>query len=141
MIIVSGRYRGPELKGSRIANAVAATMKAVEVAREPKFGGSLGMIPHLNAVFVVEGSLGKPNFHGVRLGPYNKRDKCIQVDVAISTLQAGESNLRDLLIIGLRGANAAAFHFFESKGMEYALGEGEELVTHARMRLDEFACM
>lgn len=60
-IIISARYRGPELKGSRVASAVAAAMKAMTDARAPMFGGSLGQLPHVNTVFVVEGSLGPPS--------------------------------------------------------------------------------
>lgn len=139
MIIISGRYRGPELKGSRIANAIAAAMKAMERVREPEFGGSLGKIPHVNAVFVVEGSLGKPGFEAIRRGSYSRKDKCVQVDIAISAANASASNLRDIIVHGLRGANAAAFHFFEDEGAEFPLRRAEEFVTAVGDELKEFA--
>ena len=139
MIIISGRFRGPELRGSRIDNAIATSMKAMERVREPEFGGSLGKIPHVNAVFVVEGSLGEPGFDAIRRGPYSRKDQCVQVDIAISTADANASNLRDVIVHGLRGANAAAFHFFEDQGAEFPLRKAEEFVTAVEDQLREFA--
>ncbi len=138
MIIISGRYRGPELRGSRIDEAIALAMKAMEEAREPEFTGSLGEIPHVNAVFVVEGSLGSADFDSIRLGPYSRQKKCVQVDIAVSTSDVRTKSLRDVLVQGLRGANAVAFHFFEDKGMKFALRDAEELVTRVGERLEEF---
>ena len=138
MIIISGRYRGPELKGSRVAEAIALAMKVMEEAREPKFTGSLGEIPHVNAVFVVEGSLGSADFDSVRLGPYSRQKRCVQVDIAVSTSDVRTKSLRDVLVQGLRGANAVAFHFFEDKGMKFPLREAEGLVTRLSEKLEEF---
>lgn len=138
MIIISSRYRGPELKGSRIADAIAAAMGAMDYLREPEFGGSLGSIPHVNTVFMVEGSLGGVGFDAIRLGPYSRKDQCVQVDVAISASDAEAGNLRDVLLKGLRGANAAAFHFFEHKGVVFPLRKAEELVDAVGNELKEF---
>lgn len=139
MIIISGRYRGPELKGSRIANAISTAMKAMERVREPEFGGSLGKIPHVNAVFVVEGSLGEPGFEAIRRGPYSRKDQCVQVDIAISTENANAGNLRDIIVHGLRSANAVAFHFFADEGAEFPLRRAEQFVTAVGDELREFA--
>ena len=139
MIIISGRFRGPELKGSRIDHAVTAAMKAMERIREPQFGGSLGEVPHVNAVFVVEGSLGAPEFERIRLGQYSRKRKCIQVDIAVTAPDAAATNLRDVLVLGLRGANAAAFHFFEGAKIEFGLRDAEALVSSVGTELAEFS--
>lgn len=138
MIIISGRYRGPELRGSKTATAIAIAMKAMERVREPAFGGSLGTVPHVNAVFVVEGSLGGAGFDSVRLGPYSHKKKCIQVDIAVSANDLSTKSLRDVVVLGLRGANAVAFHFFENKGMKFPLREAEKLVTLVGEKLEGF---
>lgn len=138
MIIISGHFHGPELKGSRIDRAISTAMKVMKQVREPEFGGTLGKIPHVNAVFEVEGSLGAPKFRVVDLGPYSRKDQCVQVRIAVTAADAGERNLRDVLVLGLRGANAAAFHFFDDKGMNFPLREAEALVTRVGEKLEDF---
>lgn len=138
MIIISGRFRGPELRGSRIDEAIALAMKVMEEARGLEFTGSLGETPHVNAVFVVEGSLGSADFDSIRLGPYSRQKRCVQVDIAVSSSDLRTKSLRDVLVQGLRGANAIAFHFFEDKGMKFPLREAEELVTILSEGLGEF---
>ena len=139
MIIISGHFRGPELKQSRISQAIGVAMRSMEALREPDFGGSLGTIPHVNAVFFVAGSLGSPGFKDVRVGPYSKKNKCVQVDIALPQSVADSDNLHDPIVRGLRMANAAAFHFFDDKGMEFPLREAESLVTRVGEELAEFA--
>jgi len=139
MIIISGHFRGPELKQSRVSHAIGAAMRSMETAREPDFGGSLGKVPHVNAVFFVAGSLGPPGFEDVRIGPYSRKDKCVQVDIAVPQTAVDADSLRDTIVRGLRMANAAAFLFFEDKDMEFPLREAEELVTRVGEELTEYA--
>ncbi len=137
MIVISGRYRGPELRGSRIAETIASAIKLMQQIREPEFGGSLGKVPHVNAVFVVEGSLGSADFDLIRQGPYSPKDKCLQVDIAVSASDVNTKSLREVLVLGLRGANAVAFHFFEGKQISFPLRKAEELVNRLDERLEE----
>ena len=139
MIIISGYYRGAELKGARISDAIGTAIKAMERARRPKYQGTLGEVPHVNAVFVVEGSLGKPEFNDIQVGPYSRKDKCLQVEIAVLQSVIDEGRLRDAIVLGLGGANAVAFHFFDEKGMEFPLRDAEALVTRVGEELAEFA--
>jgi hypothetical protein len=138
MIIISARFRGPELKGSRIDNAIATAMTAMARVREPDFAGSLGKIPHVNIVFVVEGSLGSPSDDAIRCGPYSRKSKCLQVDVAVSTADTSASDLREVIVRGLHGANAVAFHFFEDEGLRFPLQRAEEFVVAVSGELSNF---
>jgi hypothetical protein len=139
MIIISGDFNGPELKDSHIWNAIGLAMKSMERLRAPHYQGTLGTIPHVNAVFFVAGSLGAPDFDVIRIGPYSKKDKCLQVDIAVTEAEANSKHLRDIIVLGLQGANANAFHYFDEKGMEFPLRDAEALVKQVGEELSEFA--
>lgn len=98
-----------------------------------------GSKPWVNPIFIVAGSLGEPDFQDVRLGHYGKKEKGLVVEIAVPQTVVDADNLRDPIVRGLRMANAAAFHFFDDKGMEFPLREAEALVTRVGEELAEFA--
>ena len=137
MIAVGEHYRGPEQRNSRISSALDRTGVAIRNARPGNI--SDGAHPWVNPVFVVGGSLGEPNFNDIRLGHYDKKEKGLVVEIAIPRSVADSKNLRDPIVRGLQMANAAAFHFFDDKGMEFPLRDAEALVTRVSEELVEFA--
>jgi len=137
MIATGGRYRGPEHRNSRIH---AALDKAGEVIRRLRPSDyAEGGRPWVNPIFIVAGSLGAPDFHDVRLGHFSKKEGGLVVEIAVPQSVVDADNLRDPIVRGLQMANAAAFHFFDEKGMKFPLREAEELVSHVKQQLEEFA--
>ena len=137
MIGIGTVYRGPEHRDSRIGNALRKANSVIARLRPKDFRD--GRVPWVNAVFVVAGSLGEPEFDDVRVGHFGKEDKGLVVEIAVPLSIVKSRNLRDAIVLGLRGANAVAFHFFDEKGMEFPLRDAEALVTRVGEELGEFA--
>lgn len=125
MISIGAVYHGPELKGSEINLALMRVSKALNEFRGPLI---LGKAPWLNAVFVVSGSLRKADFEYLEYGKYSLQDKGIVVQIPVSEMTIGKSNLTSFLVDSLHGANAMAFDYFRQRGESFSLLEAEKLV-------------
>lgn len=133
MISIGAVYDGPELQGSQISQLIMATSKAVKQLR-----GTLGETPWVNAVFIVPGSLGEPDFDYIKYGDYSKKDKAVVVQIPMPRKVAEGADQVAFIVNGLHGANAMAFEFFRQRGgEEYPLREAEELVNQVAQRLAE----
>lgn len=132
MITIGAIYRGPELRCSPLALTVARASVLTRELREPTYDN--GITPWVNAVFVVPGSLGKPEFRGLVYGAYTKARKGVVVQIAVSENDA-KAGLAHVVIDGLHGANAMAFEFFRKKRESFPLAEAEQLVGKLKHRL------
>ena len=137
MIAIGGHYRGPEHRSSRIHAALDKAGEVIRCLRPSDYAE--GGKPWVNPIFTVAGSLGGPDFRDVRLGHFSKKEGGLVVEIAVPQSVVDADNLRDPIIHGLQMANAAAFHFFEEKGMKFPLREAEELVSKVKEQLGEFA--
>jgi hypothetical protein len=137
MIAIGGHFGGQELKESAIDRALLTAMRVVKLERSPAYDN--GEIPYVNPVFVVPGSLSTPDFDDIQLGKFSRKDKSLVVEVSVPESVAAGQGIRDFIIEGLHMANAAAFHFFDDKGMKFPLREAEELVKKVGEELAEYA--
>lgn len=126
MISIGSVFRGPELKGSSIDQALMAASRALTELRGPL---KLGSTPLVNAVFVVPGSLGSVDFSGLQYGDYSKKDKAVVVQIEVPVAEVSSPHAKRFVIDSLRGANAMAFEFFRQKGEDFELREAESMVT------------
>ena len=137
MIAIGEHYCGPEHRNSRISAALGKASTLIVKSRPRNFRDK-GQ-PWVNPIFVVAGTLGGPDFDGIRLGHFSKKDGGVVVEIAVPQAVVDAENLRDPIVDGLRMANAAAFHFFDEKGLKFPLRGAEELVSQVREQLEEFA--
>jgi hypothetical protein len=137
MISIGEHYRGPEHKTSRINAALWQVGESLDRLRSKDYKN--GDTPWVNPIFIVGGSLGEPDFDWNRMGYYDKKNKGVVVELAIPSAVAQEKNLRDPIVEALHSANAAAFHFFEEKGLVFPLREAEAMVAQVAADLAEFA--
>lgn len=136
MIAIGEHYCGPEHRNSRISDALGKASTVIVKSRPQDFNKGQ---PWVNPIFVVAGTLGGPDFDGVRLGHFSKKEGGLVVEIAVPQAVVDAKNLRDPIVDGLRMANAAAFHFFDDKGLKFALRDAEGLVSQVREQLAEFA--
>lgn len=132
MISIGAVYRGPELRGSPINRALMNAARAINDLRGPLV---IGTAPLVNAVFVVPGSLGSPDFDGLQFGDYSKKDKAVVVQIAVPIKALLESEVMAFIADALHGANAMAFEFFRQQGQQFPLREAERLVADLTERL------
>ncbi|WP_313101974.1 hypothetical protein [Brevundimonas sp.] len=132
MITIGAIYRGPELRESRLVQAVRTASEVIGELRDPSY--DVGTIPWVNPIFIVQGSLGEPGFRGLIYGKYSKRKKGVVVQIAVfeDDLRAGPEHA---VTYGLHGANAMAFEFFRQKGECFPLADAEQMVAKVRQRL------
>ena len=136
MIAIGEHYLGPEHRNSRISEALGKASIAIATSRPQELGKDL---PWVNPIFIVAGSLGNPDFDGIRLGHFSKKEGGLVVEIAVPPEVVNTKNIRDPIVNGLRMANAAAFHFFHDKGMKFSLRDAEDLVSQVEKELEDFA--
>jgi hypothetical protein len=125
MISIGSVLRGPELDGSPFDNALLAASRALVKYRGPI---QLGKSPLVNAVFVVPGGLGDPDFDRPRFGDYSKKDMAVVVQISVPATEVSTPEAHRFIVGALHGANAMAFEFFREKGQKFALKDAENLV-------------
>jgi hypothetical protein len=76
MLYIGGVYGGPELTGSTI-HAALGKIKAVLGEGRVDDSGSLDIVFH------VPGSLFSPEYGGVRTGSFSKKERILQVQIAV----------------------------------------------------------
>jgi hypothetical protein len=137
MISIGVDLYGPELKDSKADRLVTATMKAAMQCRSPfEFGTS----PAVNVAFYVPGSLGSPDWDGIRDSTFSRKRQLLLVQVAVPSKLVNSPALKEYLLESLHEANALAFEVFRRKGLRFRLAEAESLVHGIKERLDsEFA--
>ncbi|MCA8992497.1 MAG: hypothetical protein KDA88_10980 [Planctomycetaceae bacterium] len=126
MIALGSVYRGPELPGTRIDLAIT---KAMNAAAELRGSFEFGSGPAINVVFHVPGSLGKPDWDGLRDATYSRKLQLLMVQVAVPDDVVESPGLETFIIEGLYGANAIAFEFFRQKKLTFPLADAERMVV------------
>lgn len=136
MIALGGVFRGPELKGSLVDQTIKEVGKvATELRGDFEFGSG----PAVNVVFHVPGSLGSPDWDGLRDAKFSRQQQLLMVQVAVPENVVESENPEDFVIESLYGANAVAFEFFRQKNMDFPLAEAEQLVANIESRMKKAA--
>jgi hypothetical protein len=76
MIYISSILGGPELTHSGVSSAIARLFRSRGPGEEGDFGS-------LDVVFHVAGSLLQPEFSGVRTGRFSRKERMLQVQIAV----------------------------------------------------------
>jgi hypothetical protein len=136
MISIGADFRGPELEGSAADRLITAVMKA---AMECRGAVDFEAGPAINVVFHVPGSLGRPDWDGIRVATFSPKRRLLMVQVAVPANAVESPVLKDYLIRSLFGANAVAFEFFRQKGLSFPLAEAEKLVQRIKEKIDGYS--
>jgi hypothetical protein len=125
--------KGPELEGSAAHRLIRAIRNA---AIECRGATDFEAGPAINVVFHVPGSLGRPDWDGIRDATFSRQRQLLMVQVAVPTNMVESPALKGYLIRSLYGANAVAFEFFRQKGLPFPLAEAEKLVQRIKEKVD-----
>jgi hypothetical protein len=119
-VIYIGRiYGGPELDGTPVDQAIA---KLVRSRGEGK-ASTLGDFGSLDVVFHVAGSILQPEHKGVRTGRFSKRERMLQVQVAVPADVVALPDPYPVVARGLLEAVRAGAPVFAKAGIPYPLDE------------------
>jgi hypothetical protein len=122
---------GPELRGTPVDLAIA---KLVRSRGEGK-ASTLGEFGSLDVVFHVAGSILQPEHTGVRTGRFSKRERMLQVQVAVPAEVVASPDPYPFVARGLLDAVHAAAPVFATAGIPYPLDE-YVAVAERMMRMD-----
>jgi hypothetical protein len=131
VIYISRINGGPELRGSRVDEALAKLSRSVRGGKAE----TLGDFGSLDIVFHVAGSLLQPEHIGVRTGRFSKRKRMVQVQIAVPAEVVASSDPYPFVARGLLEAVKAAGAVFAKAGIAYPLDEYAEVVERA-MRIE-----
>lgn len=133
MISIGSVMNGPELDGSETDRLISTVMKAAIKYRDST---AYETGPAINVVYHVPGSLGAPDWEGIRDAKFSRKRQLLMVQVAVPKDQVNSPTLKQYLIDSLHQANAVAFQFFHQKGLVFPLADAESLVQRIAERLD-----
>jgi len=137
MITTGGDYGGPELQGSPIQSALSISMRALRDLRDPNYQN--GERPWVNPVYIVPGSISKPDFEGMQLGHYSKKQKGLVVMIAVPQAVADGVGMHEFIVQSLRDACEMAANFFAGKGEIFHLLGAQSLINKVDQRLQQTA--
>lgn len=116
MICISEILGGPELSHSRVATAIAKLFQLSGSREEGDFGS-------LDIVFHVAGSLGQPEFSGIRTGRFSRKERMLQVQIAVPADVVESDDPYPFLAARMLDAVRVASPVFSKAGIPYPEGE------------------
>lgn len=126
MITIGVQYKGPELKGSPVFNALNSAMSIASRVRDPKYKS--GEEAWINPIYLVPGSVSKPDFEGYDIGHFSKKEKGLAIGIAVPQSVADGNGIPKFIGESLRQAVQLAASEFASKGISFSTLKAEKII-------------
>ena len=126
MITIGNDYGGPELRGTELRKLFDnAGMTAMRV-RDANYDD--GTEAWINPIYIVPGSIHKPDFEGYELGHFSKKEKGLVVKIAVPESVAKGKGIAEFIGTSLREAVRLAAAHFASKGISFSTLKAEKII-------------
>jgi len=135
MIGIGVQMGGPEQKDALIKKALVSAMSIAEKARGSDFRD--GSEAWVNPIFIVPGSLLKPEFEGYELGHFSKKEKGLVVQIAVPEQVAKGEDIVEFIGESLREAMRLAAAHFASKGISFSILKAEKVIRVIESGVEE----
>jgi hypothetical protein len=126
MIVTGNQFGGPELRNAPIRTALNKVMNAAGDARDPNYDD--GSEAWINPIYIVPGSVHKPDFEGYKLGHFSRKQKGLVVMVAVPQSVADGKDVTEFVGVSLRDAVRMAAAHFAKKGISFSTLKAEKIV-------------
>ncbi|MEQ1540681.1 MAG: hypothetical protein ABL926_00350 [Novosphingobium sp.] len=126
MIAIGNDFGGPELRGSSIHTALNTAMKIAAAKRDEHYND--GSEPWVNPIFLVPGSILKPDFEGFKIGHFSKKEKGLVVQIVVPQSVADGEGISEFVGRSLRHAVRLAADFFALKGISFPALKAEKII-------------
>jgi hypothetical protein len=126
MIGIGNHFGGPEHKGSEVAEVLTRAMRIAATERDPLYDD--GNQSWINPIFIVPGSLLKPDFVGIQLGHFSRKKKGLVLMIAVPETIAEGAGLREFVVAALRECVRIGAQHFVSKGMSFSTLRAEKII-------------
>lgn len=137
MIAIGNHFGGPEQKGTSIHVALNMAMKIAANERDDRYND--GSEAWINPIFLVPGSVSKPDFEGFKLGHFSKKEKGLVIQIVVPQSVADGEGIDDYIVQSLRHAVRLAADFFRLKGMTFSTLKAERIIMAIEAGLKEVA--
>ena len=126
MITMGNDFGGSELRGSLIHKMLNKAMNVAADTREPGFDS--GKEAWINPIYIVPGSIYKPEFEGYKLGHFSAKKKGLVIMIAVPQSVADGKDIEEFVINSLREAIRLGAEHFASKGIDFDALKAEKIV-------------
>jgi hypothetical protein len=126
MITLGIQSKGPELAGSAIELALLNTAQTATRVRDPKYGD--GQEAWINPIYLIPGSVSKPEFEGYDIGHFSKKRKGLVIAIAVPQVVADGMGIPEFIGASLREAVRLAAAYFASKGISFSTLKAEKII-------------
>lgn len=135
MISIGINSGGPELKDSKIESALARSMSVAIGKRDPSYKN--GVDGWVNPIFMIPGSVSKPDFQGYKLGHFSKREKGLVVQIEVPESVANGNEIKEFVSNSLREAVRLAATHFATKGISFSTLKAEKIILAIEAALEK----
>ena len=126
MISIGIHGGGPELENSKIETQLALSMGVAIRGRATDYKS--GQDGWINPIFIVPGSVSKPDFEGYKLGHFSKKEKGLVVQIEVPQSVADGEGIPEFIGTSLREAVRLAAAYFASKGVSFSTLKAEKII-------------
>jgi hypothetical protein len=126
MIAIGNHFGGPEQRGAPIHVALNAAMKIAANERDDKYND--GSEAWINPIFLVPGSISKPDFEGFKVGHFSRKEKGLVVQIVVPNCVVEGEGIEDYIVQSLRHAVRLAADFFGLKGIHFSTLKAEKII-------------
>jgi hypothetical protein len=126
MIATGNDLGGPERENTEIHLALRSVMLTAMHVCDPAYDD--GTEAWINPIFIVPGSISKPDFEGFKLGYFSKRRKGLVVQIAVPQSVADGEGIVEFIGASLREAVRLASAHFASKGISFSTLKAEKII-------------
>ena len=127
MIWIGNQFGGPEQRGSLIHKMLNKAMNIAADNCQPDFDN--GKEAWINPIYMVPGSIYKPEFEGYKLGHFSAKKKGLVVMIAVPQSVANGKKIPDFIVKSLLEAISLAANHFEKKGIAFDIKKAENIVN------------
>jgi hypothetical protein len=134
MIGIGVQMGGPEQEDSLIERMLLRAMNTAIKFREPNY--SSGTETWINPIFIVPGSILKPEFAGYKLGHYSKKRKGLVVQIAVPRSVTDGQGIQQFIGESLREAVRLGSADFASKNISFSTLKAEKIILAIEAALE-----
>lgn len=126
MIAIGNQFGGPEQRDSLVHSMLNRAMNIAANVRDASYND--GVDAWLNPIFILPGSVSKPEFEGYKLGHFSRKQKGLVIMIAVPQLVADGEAVAEFVSIALREAVRLAAAHFAQKGISFSTLRAEKII-------------
>lgn len=126
MIAIGNQFGGPEQRGSLVHSMLNKAMNVAADVRDASYND--GAEAWINPIFILPGSVSKPEFEGYKLGHFSRKQKGLVVMIAVPQPVADGEDIADFVGMSLREAVRLAAAYFAEKGISFSTLKAEKII-------------